>query len=212
MGMMYTRRRFLTISATMAAAASATAMFGCSSKDSDAAANDNAKDAKKQEDSQQEEPKAKEPGTSADNPIKIKLGDTIHPDDAALTIESNDGFAEELRGTDPTFSLKIESGKVALLVRCSLYYEGKSEARPENCLVAQVLFDGDYKYKASVNDTESIVKSISPLETRGITLCAQIPEDVASQLTNPVLILRAAKRFDPTDKSKDTVYYRCPLS
>ena len=198
MGMMYTRRRFLTISATMAAAASATAMFGCSSKDSDAAANDNAKDAKKQEDSQQEEPKAKEPGTSADNPIEIKLGDTIHLDDAALTIESNDGFAEELRGTDPTFSLKIESGKVALLVRCSLYYEGKS--------------DGDYKYKASVNDTESIVKSISPLETRGITLCAQIPEDVASQLTNPVLILRAAKRFDPADKSKDTIYYRCPLS
>ena len=108
--------------------------------------------------------------------------------------------------------MKIESGKVALLVRCSLYYEGKSEARPENCLVAQVLFDGDYKYKASVNDTESIVKSISPLETRGITLCAQIPEDVASQLTNPVLILRAAKRFDPADKSKETVYYRCPLS
>ena len=70
MGTMYTRRRFLTISATMAAAASATAMFGCSSKGSDAAANGNLKDTEKQGDSQQEEPRQRNPAPLPTTPSK----------------------------------------------------------------------------------------------------------------------------------------------
>lgn len=75
-----------------------------------------------------------------------------------------------------------------------------------------MVFDGDYKFRAEVEDTEKIVSSIAPPETRGVTLCAQIAEGTAKQLTGPVLLLSVAKRFDPDDKSKETVYYRCPLS
>ncbi len=205
----YTRRGFLTITAAAALAASGAAMFGCGS---DKAGSEPKADEGSEETKNQEEQKAPEPGSSEENPIDIKLGDTIRVDDAALTIESNDGFNDEMRGTDPTYSLKLDSQKVALLVRCSLYYEGKSEVNPATRITAQVTFDGGYKYTASVEDTEKLFGHISPLETRGITLCAQVPDNITGQLTDPVLIIRVAKRFDPADKSSEGVYYRCPLS
>ena len=188
----YTRRGFLLAGAAIAATASGTALFGCSAKEDQK---------QEQEPSATEEKPAPEPGSSADCPIEISMGDEIRVDDAILTIDSCDGFCDELKGTDPTFSLKIDDGKLAFLVRCTLTYEGKTE-----------MFDGDYKFRASVEDTEKIVSSIAPLETRGVTLCAQIAEGTAKQLTGPILLLDVAKRFDPDDKSKETVCYRCPLS
>lgn len=199
----YTRRGFLLAGAAIAATASGTALFGCSAKEDQK---------QEQEPSATEEKPAPEPGSSADCPIEISMGDEIRVDDAILTIDSCDGFCDELRGTDPTVSLKIDDGKLAFLVRCTLTYEGKTEIIPSSCIKAQIVFDGDYKFRASVEDTEKIVSSIAPLETRGVTLCAQIAEGTAKQLTGPILLLDVAKRFDPDDKSKETVCYRCPLS
>lgn len=204
----YTRRGFLLAGAAIATAASGAALFGCSAKSD----GEQQQAAQGQDTAPVEEKPAPEPGSSADCPIEIKMGDEIRVDDAILTIDSCDGFCDELRGTDPTFSLKIDDGKLAFLVRCTLTYEGKTEILPSGGIKAQIMFDGDYRFRASVEDTEKIVSSIAPLETRGVTLCSQIAEGTANQLTGPVLLLDVAKRFDPDDKSKETVCYRCPLS
>lgn len=204
----FTRREFLLTAAALAATASGTALFGCSAKSGGA----QQQATQDQNAAPAEEAPTPEPGSSADCPIEVKMGDEIRTDDAILTVDSCDGFCEEFVGSDPTYSLRIDDGKLAFLVRCTLTYEGKSEMLPSNCIKAQVAFDGDYKFSANVEDTEKIVSSIAPLETRGETLCAQIAEGTAKQLTGPVLLLSVAKRFDPDDGSKETVHYRCPLS
>lgn len=154
-----------------------------------------------------------EPGTSESNPITVKYGEAIRVDDASLTIDSSDGFCSEFRGTDSHFSLSIDDGKVAYLVRATLSYEGKSQIDPANSMTAEVVFEGDYKFNASVDDTQKIFTSISPLETRGITFCAQVAESSMSQLRNPVLHLRINKKLEDGYKGKDSsAYYVCALS
>ena len=203
-----TRRGFLLAGAAITTAVSGAALFGCSAKEDE---KQEQSAAQEQESLATEEKPAPEPGSSFDNPISVNMGDQIRVDDAILTIDSCDGFCDELRGTDPTYNLKIDDGKLAFLVRCTLTYEGKSEILPLSRIYAQVLFDGGYKYRASVNDTEKIMSPIAPLETRGVTLCAEVAESSTEQLTGPILQLSVAKRFDSESESEEAVYYQCSL-
>ena len=203
---LYTRRGFLLTGAAVCMATVGTALVGCSGSGGAGS------DASRSNETAAQET-TPEPGTSESNPITVKYGEAIRVDDASLTIDSSDGFCSEFRGTDSHFSLSIDDGKVAYLVRATLSYEGKSQIDPANSMTAEVVFEGDYKFNASVDDTQKIFTSISPLETRGITFCAQVAESSMSQLRNPVLHLRINKKLEDGYKGKDSsAYYVCALS